>query len=255
MKHIIRSVVASGGLLAAFNIGVPSVLADQQVNQAFSQDVHATVNIDETGCLNHPGPTITISGSVKLGGLGIRLILANNVKGTHQVEVTGTVDLTLIPLGKQLSIPKQPVLGGVGGNPYLYVQFYNKKGNLGDEVFIGRCVQGLKLGHDSINDSLAAVIVSALGCNNSPGPNITFGGGAKMSGLHAKIIFRNNVKGTHTAESSASVDIIPEGTDLVIPKSPAQGGAGGNPLIWVQLLHGNGNTASDPIFLGRCNKI
>src|ERR1043165_9485857 len=211
MKHIIRSVVCAGAALALLNFSAPSVRADQQVGAEFNQPVHADVNFDESGCDNSQGPTVTISGGIKLGGLGIQLILANNQKGTHETVVTLTTNIVLIPIGSDISIPKQPVLGGVGGNPYIYLQFFSKKGVEGDEIFVGRCVQGLKVGHDSLNDSIAALIVSAMGCNNQGGPNITFGGGMNLSGLHGKIIFRNNVKGPHTAESSATFTVIPDG--------------------------------------------
>jgi hypothetical protein len=81
------------------------------------------------------------------------------------------------------------------------------------------------------------------------------GGQIVLSGLRAHIIFRNNVKGTHTAETSADVDIIIDGTPITIPKSPHQGGAGGNPLILLQFLQGDGTPIADPLLLGRCNQI
>ena len=81
------------------------------------------------------------------------------------------------------------------------------------------------------------------------------GGQLVLSGLKARIIFRNNVKGTHTAETYSDVNIIIEGTPVTIPKSPHQGGAGGNPLVLLQLLQGDGTAIFDPLLLGRCNKL
>jgi hypothetical protein len=185
----------------------------------------------------------------------VRLTLANNVKGTHTTEVTLATNVVLIPWGSKITIPKQPVLGGVGGNPHIWIQFYNDGGNLGEETYLGRCVQGLKVNRDFDNDTLAALLISALGCENHPGPWITFGGGLSMDGLHARFIFRNNVKGTHTAEAQADVTIIPDGTVVKIPKQPVLGGSGGNPLVWIQLLQGNGDPIGDAQFLGRCNKL
>jgi len=253
MKRSIRIAVSAGALLALLNS--TSVRADQNVVQTFSQPIHTTVNIDESGCQNHPGPTITVNGAIVLGGVQLRLIFQNNVKGTHTTEVTWSGDFELIPLGKSISIPKQPSQGGVGGNPYIWIQFFNKKGNQSDEIFLGRCVQGLKLGNDFLNDSIVELLLSFLGCNNHPGPVITIGGNMHLDGLSAKLIFRNNLKGTHTAQAATTVKLIQDGTILTIPKSPHQGGSGGNPLVYVQVLHGNGDPASNVIFLGRCNKL
>src|SRR5438309_11718003 len=67
----------------------------------------------------------------------------NNVKGTHQHIETTTATAVLIPAGESLSIPKQPVLGGTGGNPFIWVQFTDANGNaMSGEIFLGRCVRG-----------------------------------------------------------------------------------------------------------------
>jgi hypothetical protein len=231
------------------------VRADTQVGAQFNQPVHAVVNINETGCQNNPGPKITIDGEISLGGLGAKIILANNVKGTHTTEVTLQTNVVLVPLGSKIVIPKQPVLGGVGGNPHIWLQFYNRDGNLSDEIYLGRCVQGLKIPHDSLNASIAGLLVTALGCENNPGPYIYLGGGLSLSGLQARLILRNNLKDTHTAEWSGAVTLIADGAVLKIPKQPVLGGSGGNPLVWVQLLQGNGEAIGEPHFLGRCNKL
>jgi hypothetical protein len=244
-------------LLALLNFGATPVRADQQVSVAFAMPMHVTTLVNEIGCDNSPGPQITLEGAVALGGLQVQLIFANNVKGTHMTEVTFKTNVVLVALGNSIVIPKQPVLGGVGGNPYIWLQFYNAQGNLSDEIFLGRCVQGLTLGKDFLNQALAGLIIAGSDCSNNPGPYITFEGGVTLSGLNARFIFRNNLKGTHTkiVESTADVTIIPDGTPIVIPKQPVLGGSGGNPLIWIQLLQGNGDPIGNPYFLGRCVQL
>src|SRR5437016_7084864 len=236
MKHIIRSAVSAGALLALLNFGLPSARADQTVVKEFNQPLHTTLHIDEVGCLNHPGPQITVTGVALIGGLQVQLILENNVKGTHETEITLVTNLVLVPFGTPIVIPKQPVLGGVGGNPFISLQFFNKDGDIGDEIFLGRCVQGLSLDNDFIEDSIARLLISVLGCENHPGPFITVGGDLKVAGLSARIIFRNNVKGTHTAETDSDITIIGDGAVVTIPKQPVLGGVGSNPLIFVRLL-------------------
>jgi hypothetical protein len=147
-------------------------------------------------------------------------------------------------------------LGGVGGNPYIWIQFYDSHNHaLTDEIFLGRCVQGLTLNNDFLNDVVGATTISSDGCDNHPGPVITFGGNLTLSGLKARFIFRNNVKGTHTAEAKSDVNIIINGTPLTIPKQPVQGGAGGNPLVYIQFQETDGTDITDPILLGRCNRL
>src|SRR5215475_16167240 len=76
-------------------------------------------------CTNNPGPFITFSGDLTVGGIGGRLIFRNNVQGTHEhVEETST-GVTLLPAGSTIHFAKQPPQGGVGGNPYIWVQFYD----------------------------------------------------------------------------------------------------------------------------------
>lgn len=230
--------------------------ADEQVGAQFSQPIHVSANINETGCNNSPGPKVTIDGEISLGGLQVQVIFANNVKGTHTTTVTLATNLVLIPVGSKITIPKQPVLGGVGGNPLIWIQLFDdNNNNLTDEIFLGRCVQGLKVDQDVLNASLAGLVMTAADCDNNPGPYITFGGGMSLSGLNARFIFRNNVQGTHTATATANATVIPSGTLITIPKQPVLGGSGGNPLIWVQLLQGNGTPIGDPQFVGRCNQI
>jgi hypothetical protein len=252
---IIKSVLMGAALMGAVNFGTNSVRADQTVGTDMNMPIQVTANINETGCNNNPGPYVTIDGTIALGGLKMQLTFANNVKGTHTTVVTLQTNITLIDLGEKITIPKQPVRGGVGGNPLIWIQYFNKDGDLSDEIFLGRCVQGLKLQNNFLNPSTAAALIRAAGCENNPGPYITIGGGLNLSGLNARIIFRNNVKGTHTAESTANVTIVGNGTLVKIPKQPVLGGSGGNPLVWVQFLQSDGTPIGQPQFLGRCNKI
>jgi len=249
LKHL------SLGLAAAALLCAQAGRADQQLTVPFNMPVKVSALVDESGCDNSPGPQITLGGSLSLGGLKARVIMSNNLKGTHKIVVVGQFDVDLF-LGGTIVLPKQPVLGGVGGNPLIYLQFTDGKGgNLSDEYFLGRCVQGVSVNADLINKAVALATVHASDCSNHPGPTITFGGDIVLSGLHAKIIFRNNVQGTHIAESSSDVAIIVDGTPITIPKQPVDGGVGGNPLISIQFLQGDGTPINDPVLLGRCVQL
>jgi hypothetical protein len=214
-------------------------------------------------CSNNPGPNIYLSGVAGTVGFGVRTIFRNNEKGTHEYTDETKVDVALQPDGQQIVIPKQPVKGGTGGNPFIWIQFLNEKGEpIGDEVFIGRCVQGytFKAAQKVDEDAVAYSDYTISGCENSPGPNITFDAGISLAGINAVVIFRNNdnpVGGPHEAEANISspLQIIPAGTAFTFPKQPVLGGVGGNPWIWTQFLDGKANVVSDEILLGRCEQL
>jgi hypothetical protein len=256
-RTLVNSACGTIVLLAVGSLGLWSVQAEQVVPVACKMPVHVKCNVNESGCDNSPGPQITLDGIISLGGLGANLIFENNLKGTHSALVpTWATNISLLPLGSCIVLPKQPVLCGVGGNPYIYLQFLDAKCNaLSRELFLGRCVQGLSLEGDFLDDIVGAATVDAEGCDNHPGPVITMGGQITLSGLKARIIFRNNVKGTHAAQSFADVDLIIDGTPVCIPKSPHQGGAGGNPIILLQFLQCDETPIGDLFLLGRCNQL
>src|SRR3954462_7286341 len=110
-----------GGAIVAlglFTLSSTSAQADQEVQLRFNMPVHVNALVSETGCDNSPGPQITIEGKIVLGGLQVELIFKNNLKGTHTDVVTFDSTIALVPVGGKITIPKQPVLGGVGGNPH-----------------------------------------------------------------------------------------------------------------------------------------
>jgi hypothetical protein len=219
-----------------------------------AMQVKGTVN--ETGCNNSPGPQITLDGELVLGGLQVELIFQNNTKGTHTTSVTYGTNVVLIPLGTAITLPKQPVLGGVGGNPHIWIQLHDGAGkNLTEEIYLGRCVQGLAISPSFVSEVVALTDLAALDCVNHPGPTITVGGTITFSGLQARFIFRNNLKGTHAAEATRDVELIVNGSQMTIPKQPVLGGAGGNPIISIQFEDGDGDPIGKPVVLGRCVQL
>jgi hypothetical protein len=242
--------------LAVLTLGFATAQADQTLSTKFSMPTTVNATVTATDCTNSGGPEVTLGGEISLGGFTVKLIFKNNLKGTHTAEVVSEREAVLLPVGGSITIPKQPVRGGVGGNPHIYLQFHDGKGtNLTDEFYLGRCVQGLSISPELLSQVLAITDLEIGGCSNKGGPFINVSGELTLSGLHAKFIFRNNVKGTHTAEVARDVTIVLEGSKITLPKQPVLGGVGGNPIIFVQFLQGNGDPIGDPIKLGRCNKL
>jgi hypothetical protein len=244
------------GLAALALLCAQASQADQQVSAGFRLPIHVNAVVEESGCENHPGPTITLGGEISLGGLNARVTFMNNTKGTLTTTIVSQFDVALLLSGSTIAIPKQPVQGGVGGNPHIYLQFHDGHGSdLSEEFYLGRCVQGLKVSADLLQEAVARAGVHADGCSNHKGPFITLDGDLVLGGLHARIIFRNNVKGTHTAEDIRDVAIVLEGSKIVLPKQPVLGGVGGNPIISIQFLHGDGTPIGEPVVLGRCVQL
>jgi hypothetical protein len=269
---LLLPLLAAGALAACRENGSgPDILAATatstpvQVSHTFEQMVSATATSTVTGCDNSPGPYITIEGGMSLGGLGTRMTFTNNVKGTHTFTDDAHVDVTVVPAdGDNITIPKQPVLGGVGGNPFIWIQLEDGNGRaVTDEVYLGRCVQGLTKDVGTSFASLARALatIAVADCENSPGPYITLDGDLYVAaGLDAVFIFQNNdnpVDGPHRAAADAvvKVQLVPPGHDVRFNKQPVLGGVGGNPWIWFNFLSDAGSALADPALLGRCEQL
>lgn len=242
-------------LLAAV-VAAQSVQA-AEISRNIGLATKPSINVNTVDCHNSGGPQVTVDGVIKLGSVCAKVILSNNAKGTHTATVQREYTVSLA-LEKSITIPKQPVRGGVGGNPHIWIQFTNGGGaGLSEEIYLGRCVQGRNVSKDLITEAILKLIATATDCSNKGGPFITLGGEMVLSsGLNAKLIFRNNLKGTHTAEADVSVKLISSGTKITLPKQPVQGGVGGNPLITIQFVDcKTGASIGDPIELGRCNQL
>ena len=230
-------------------------------NTALPMPVSVNAALSITDCSNHPGPQITLDGVAALEGFGVGLTFSNNLKDTHTYTVDKQVNAELQPSGTDITIPKQPVLGGVGGNPFIWVQFTDARGNpTSDEIFLGRCVQGSRLGftHAQTTPANANADFTISGCNNSPGPFISVDAGMAFDGLGLRVIFRNSdnpVGGPHEAVVSQTLSVLPAGLSFTFPKQPVAGGVGGNPWIFAQFVDGNGAALGDLTLLGRCVQI
>jgi len=165
----------------------------------------------------------------------------------------------LLPLGETIRFAKQPVLGGVGGNPWIYVQFLDGAMNpISDEILLGRCVQGLDpTGIEFLMPTDVEVDVTSGDCQNSGGPRITLTGELSLGGINARLVFRNNEKGTHEHDEFTDVTIVilPAGESITFAKQPPQGGVGGNPHIWFQFVDGGGAPYGGELYLGRCTQL
>src|SRR5262245_57198339 len=130
------------GALSTLALALP-VQAQKEVTTTFTMPVQVLATVNMSDCNNSPGPQINLDGSVSLGGMTVEMTFRNNLKGTHTYTDQKSVDVVAVPAGGTFVIPKQPVLGGVGGNPFMWVQMVDGSGTaLSQQSFLGRCVQG-----------------------------------------------------------------------------------------------------------------
>jgi len=260
-------VAATAALLAAQFV-VSSADATQTVTAKFTVPGHATVDVlsDQSWCDN-TGPHITLSSSVSIGGFAMKMTFKNNVKGTHTYQTVGQAELTLVSNTGSSSpqIAKQPPLGGVGGNPFIY---YQDPG--GANYYIGRCVQNGKIGvthgHFATNfdvGAFSALTVSTISCSNK-GSSLAVGSDNGTGDVNGKLIFSNSDLGLNPQHINDSDVGAAWGFNLFgaqhIKKGGNVGGPGGNPLVGTDIGVGAdvgsfvafGGTHHD---YGRCNQI
>ena len=134
--------IALGLILAAFGVAAVSpqgntvtaatnAVGVESVSANIPMSLQASIDAASSGCTNAPGPQVTLSGELALGGLETKMIFQNNVQGTHTHEDTSTATAVVIPAGESISIPKQPAYGGTGGNPWIWLQFTDVNGKGG----------------------------------------------------------------------------------------------------------------------------
>jgi hypothetical protein len=253
-----RTSIAFTLLLAMFLPATRADAAAAQLSHGYKMPATATVNMTAASCTNR-GSDIEISGTLATAGLDMKMTLKNNVKGTHTVDSTSSATLSVAPAGGSMVIPKQPVRGGVGGNPWISFQFLDANNNpLGQRVLLGRCIQGTtgRISQQVLIDASAMALAQAMSCSNT-GSSLSFDGSRRQGALKGRLFLDNNYnKVVHqTAGTAASVtlSLSPEAT---IRKGYANGvhGPGGNPWIYLQFLS-EGAALTAPTFVGRCQDL
>jgi hypothetical protein len=256
------SMLRIGAALSAVLIGATAVSRASEINRQFQLPATMNLSAAMTGCANSPGPQITLQGEMTLAGLGLDIIFRNNVEGTHTYTVPTMVEAEAVPAGQGVSIPKQPVLGGIGGNPFIWLQLFDEDGRaMTSEVYLGRCVEGqTSYRADLALPASASAQITTAECSNSPGPSITIDGEMALSGINAQLIFRNNdnpVGGPHIASDTTRMNLVllPAGQSITFPKQPVLGGVGGNPWISLQFVQDNGDRIGKEALMGRCVQL
>ena len=248
-------VAAVGVALAA----MPAQAAPMSVTDSGALPVSVTLTPTIVSCDN-TSSTIDLKADIGMGGLKLKTIFKNNTKGT-KVTTVGTAE-TSVRDASVIGLPKQPVQGGTGGNPYISVAIAKRNASgdlelLTQPEIIGRCVQGQKLFTSKHTFDLpitAGATAQALVCD-SKGSKVTLDAGSAAPGFEAVVVFDNNkneVVHRSIQETDAVVSLVGGQTH----KGWGQvGGAGGNPLVYLQFDDGVADTTNPEFFLGRCKDL
>jgi hypothetical protein len=237
---------------------LPASAAPAKVSEDTSVPITVTLTPTITHCDNHSSQ-IDLTGSMGMAGLDAVTIFKNNVKGTKTTEVgrssTPVIDAGVAPF------PKQPVLDGVGGNPYISVGLATMVGGkltlTGPTTLVGRCVQGQSLSDVTVSTTLpvsASAVAQAVECS-SKGSRVTLDASGAAPAIYAVLVFDNN-KNKVVHRRIEATDTVVEMTGGQTHKGWGQvDGAGGNPLVYLAFDDHNPGSKNVEFFLGRCKDL
>lgn len=254
-KHVNIIVAIAVALVGTFGLAE----AGNQIHKSFDLPTEASFTIQTSACSAAPGPQISLEGALTLTGLNTAVIFRNTGPQVPQEPVI--VEQVVVPANDQFSTPAQTIVGGLGANPYLWIQIEDAKGRpLTSEMFLGRCEQG----SFTVTPAFAVPVeatgtVIATDCAAASGPTITLDGATQVSPLTARLIFRsdNATVPPHgkSDEVVSHVVILPEGRSYPLPTQPIVANSMANPLVSMQFNLETGIAVGSPMNLGRCASL
>ena len=256
---------ASAAVLAAPFVPLANA-APGAVHATFNVPYKITTSVTPDSYCDNTGPHITFGSILELDGHTAQVTLTQNVN--HSVQVVGSLALTLWNANDPTAPPqiaKQPPLGGVGGNPYLY--FLDDTS--GDINYLGRCVQDFGPGqnngkgpwkHSGNLGGFADLTVQSLICDNK-GSSLQLGTSSGVGDATGHLLLTNQFRGLDSVHLNKNDILASVGFTLASTPLKKGGGkfsgAGGNPNVSVETGTGLDPFVGDGngIGLGRCNKL
>lgn len=232
--------------------------ASPEVRQSLSLPVHATATAQLSGCNSRDGVTVALNGQIALPSLGARLTFYNNEKGTHDAVVEAQGQASIIPTGATMTIPSQTAQSGVSGQPSVSLQLVEGGGRpLTSEVELGACGGSLQSlsGDFTLPATVRATVTS---CQNNAGAAVALSGALTIeAAVDARLTLRGDTTGASSSATSGTLQIlvVPDEGTVQFAKQPVQGGAGGNPWIYLQFLDATGAPFGQEFLIGRCAQL
>ncbi len=265
------AVTKAAGFAAAISAvaALSPAFAAVETTTDWGMPARLTAEFTEPICTN-TGSQISVNGAITLTGAKVAVVFKNNVKGTRTLTKIGEIVYEITPAETGLSVPKQPAFGGVGGNPHLSFQLAETGTEtepyelpLSERIYLGRCVQDFsgRVERDIRIGANLSTLIGALECT-SRGSSLTLQADSEDSGLVGTIFFDNNYnRVVHERATAGSARVVLK-PSIKLRKGWGVGGAGGNPLIYVQFLDKDGNPLTDlggrevpEKLVGRCKDL
>lgn len=202
------------------------------------------------------GASVKLGGTARVKGIGIA-VRFEATGNRPNFDMQSAVDGIEISLESGATVPKQPPLGGAGGNPYIYfVSKHPKTGEaLGNYVLLGRC-NGPSSGAARVQAGIMAGVASlasigATGCSNK-GSSVT-ANRRHDAGVRGAIVLSNrmDLNGQPAGHINESIDDAV--TDIALGSFQADkagnlpSGVGGNPTIKLLMWKTRGNTDASAV--------
>lgn len=237
---------------------------------AYSVDAKLSLGVNGDGC-NNSTSTISFDGTLEAKNVKTKILIQTSsvaLKGQTDDIWQGAAELKLdLNLAEDpLPIEKQPVVGGVGGNPFIYVRFKQANGQYKSEnsgwVLAGRCVQGSRNVADVLLNLPGRRFLRIASSQCSTG-NSSFGlshrGGPRLRG---EVAFTNQrvsdpsyaIHHSDGTNFNGAILSLKLGTGS-IPYSSAYRWAGGNPAFGARFETSTPDVYTKPIMLGRCKAL
>ena len=221
MRHL-RSWKLLCAVAVGASLSTAAMAGPAQISQGFGLVARVDVDVTAAQCDNR-GNTIDIESTITLiPDVGLTLTFSNKIvnnNGYHPASVTGTGDITLTPAEGGIHLPKQGVYeDGVTGNPHIWALIE------GQEIYLGRCVQGLRLNHLSIDVTSPAfiqAIISGLECSNR-GSKIGVTSGADLQELDHQSAARGRGRGHRRIRSARGFPVRPQRNQERRPRARRQ---------------------------------
>ena len=254
-KYITLAVLVVASVLGIHG----NALAADQIHRSFDLPAALSLSIQTTACAGTPGPQVSLQGDLTLTGLNASVIFRNT--GPQVSQEPFSVNQVIVPADQKVSTPAQSITGGLGNNPYIWLQVADSKGRpLTGEIFLGRCDQGTFT--PAVNIAVpadATGTIVASGCGGASGPTVTLDGGTELSPLMANLIFRSaDPASTPKGKIDQVVNqamIFPAGQSYPLPTQPIVANSAANPLVSMQFSLEGGATVGSEVRFGRCSTI
>ena len=252
MGDIMSNKVVTAWLTAvlAFSLANPAIAAPVTKTVTIDVSLQTQLVLEALDCSNSGGNQITIGGSQSGLPQVNGKVTYKSPSGKPGVWSDGGM---LLSAGPQTYLDKRGVNGGVGGNPWIYIN-----GPSGSPTLLGRCVQDFKANW-SLNRTVTMPVTAvsrALQCSVDASVVEANASTTDMVGTEVTVTFDSkspdNASTPHPHKDSKAIKFSLTSTGGY-PMGGKHKGIGGNPDVYLNIS--TDTPVGDGMYLGRCRSM